>query len=207
MPSGLRRYHHSGQSHFLTFSCYHRQLRFQSAVAYGLFLTCLENMRVKFGVYVYGYVVMPEHVHLLVSEPKRQTLADAMHYLKLSFTKRLRRESATAKGPFWQARGYDRNVRNAEEFAVKLRYMHENPVKRGLVTAAEDWKWSSFRHYFGFFEVIHLEPLTFEGALRWAFREVGVVEIESEWTARDREARRVREERTFLLPPDLKPRS
>lgn len=187
MPSGLRRYHHSGQSHFLTFSCYHRQLRFQSAVAYGLFLTCLENMRVKFGVYVYGYVVMPEHVHLLVSEPKRQTLADAMHYLKLSFTKRLRRESATAKGPFWQARGYDRNVRNAEEFAVKLRYMHENPVKRGLVTAAEDWKWSSFRHY--------------------AFREVGVVEIESEWTARDREARRVREERTFLLPPDLKPRS
>jgi hypothetical protein len=73
----------------------------------------------------------------------------------------------TRSGSFWQARGYDRNVYSAKEFAEKLRYIHENPVKRGLVKAAEDWKWSSFRHY--------------------AFREVGVVEIESEWTARDRE--------------------
>ena len=93
-------------------------------------------MRVKFGIHVYGYVVMPEHVHLLVSEPERETLADAMHYLKLSFTKRLRSDVPTETGPFWQARGYDRNVRNAEEFAVKLGYIHENPVKRGLVTAA-----------------------------------------------------------------------
>ncbi|HWR17854.1 MAG TPA: transposase, partial [Terriglobales bacterium] len=162
MPSGLRRYHYSGQSHFLTFSCYRREQRFDTAATYDLFLTCLENMRVNFGVCVYGYVVMPEHVHLLVSEPERQTLGDAMHYLKLSFTKRLR------EGRFWQDRGYDRNVRNAEEFAVKLGYIHNNPVKRGLVKAADDWKWSSFRHY--------------------AFRQVGVVEIESEWAARDRES-------------------
>ena len=82
MPSGLRRYHHSGQSHFLTFSCYRREPRFQSAAAYDLFLECLENMRVKFDMFIYGYVVMPEHVHLLLSEPQRQTLADAMHFLK-----------------------------------------------------------------------------------------------------------------------------
>jgi hypothetical protein len=50
---------------------------------------------------------------------------------------------------------------------VKLRYLHRNPVKRGLVSNLEDWKWSSYRHY--------------------AFREIGMVEIESEWTARDRE--------------------
>ena len=129
---------------------------------------------------------MPEHVHLLVSEPERETLADAMHYLKLSFTKRLRSDVATERGPFWQARGYDRNVRNAEEFAMKLGYIHDNPVKRGLVTAAEHWKWSSFRHY--------------------AFREAGVVEIESEWTARDREARGGAS-RIFLLPTELNPRS
>jgi putative transposase len=55
------------------------------------------------------------------------------------------------------------------EFTVKLRYLHRNPVKRGLVTEPGDWKWSSFRHY--------------------ALREIGIVEIESEWTARDREAK------------------
>ena len=65
---------------------------------------------------------MPEHVHLLMSEPQRQTLADAMHFLKLSFAKRF-----PTSGPFWQARGYDRNVRNAEEFAIKLDYIHQNP--------------------------------------------------------------------------------
>lgn len=183
MPSGLRRYHHSGQSHFLTFSCYRREPRFRSPSACDLFLPCLENMRVKFGAYIYGYVVMPEHVHLLMSEPERLTLADAMHYLKLSFTKRLHRERITESGRFWQARGYDRNVRNGKEFAVKLDYIHQNPVKRGLVKMPEDWKWSSCRHY--------------------EFREMGVVEIESEWTSRDREARAIgAPPRIFLQPRD-----
>ena len=183
MPSGLRRYHHSGQSHFLTFSCYRREPRFQASATYDLFLVALENMRLKFSVCIYGYVVMPEHVHLLLSEPERQTLAHAMHYLKLSFTKRLHRETAIEPGPFWQERGYDRNVRNAKEFTVKLGYIHQNPVKRGLVKAREDWKWSSFRHY--------------------AFQERGVVDIESEWTARDRETRAIgRAPRIFLLPSE-----
>ncbi len=137
-------------------------------------------MRRKFSMRVYGYVVMPEHVHLLVSEPDRQTLADAIHYLKLSFAKHVRR-TASEPGSFWQKRYYDRNVRDAEEFAVKLRYLHRNPVKRGLVEDPGDWKWSSFRHY--------------------ALREVGIVEIESEWTARDRETKLTGGPvRTFLIP-------
>jgi putative transposase len=124
-----------------------------------------------------GYVVMPEHVHLLLSEPPGARLADAIHYLNLSFAKRVRSLrgapgsrplwGANLGGSFWEKRYYDRNVRDAREFIVKLRYLHRNPVKRGLVSKPEDWKWSSFRHY--------------------ALREKGGVEIESEWTARDRE--------------------
>jgi putative transposase len=89
-----------------------------------------------------------------------------MHFLKLSFAKRLRGRIG-APSSFWQKRYYDRNVRDEREFKVKLRYLHRNPVKRGLVKDPADWKWSSFRHY--------------------ALREVGPVEIESEWTAVDRE--------------------
>lgn len=81
MPRGLRRFHESGQSHFLTFSCYRRKANFVSADGYELFVLCLEEMRRRFGMCIYGYVVMPEHVHLLVSEPERTTLADAIHYL------------------------------------------------------------------------------------------------------------------------------
>ncbi len=191
MPRGLRRYQESGQSHFVTFSCHRRQPNFVNAAVYDLFPVCLEDMRRRFDMRIYGYVVMPEHVHLLLSEPEHGTLAEAIHYLKLSFTKRLHSPKFGApepalslskgspffranlgsekSGSFWQKRYYDRNVRNAREFGVKLRYLHRNPVKRGLVKEPGGWKWSSFRHY--------------------AFREKGVVEIESEWTARDRELR------------------
>jgi len=192
MPRGLRRYHDSGHSHFVTFSCYRRQPNFSSGEIYDLFPECLERMRRRFDMCVYGYVVMPEHVHLLLSEPEKGTLADAIHYLKLSFAKRVKllsqvsvqKKDANMMGhnePFWQKRYYDRNVRNWQEFAVKLRYLHRNPVKRGLVKEAAQWKWSSFRHY--------------------AFREAGVVEIESEWTARDREVKTLGlPPRTFLCP-------
>ena len=184
MPRNLHRYHHTGQAHFVTFSCYRREQNFCSSTRYDLFLDCLEDMRLRFDMFVYGYVVMPEHVHLLLSEPnvKSGTLADAIHFLKLSFAKRLRTlRRAVEPVPFWQKRYYDRNVRNAHEFTVKLRYLHRNPVKRGLVKEPADWKWSSFRHY--------------------AWREIGPVEIESEWTENERERQtNGAPPRVFLLP-------
>ena len=88
MPRGLLRYHESGQSHFITFSCYRRKPKFADTRFYDLFPLCLEAMRLRFRMRIYGYVVMPEHVHLLVSEPEHGNLAGAMHYLKLSFSKR-----------------------------------------------------------------------------------------------------------------------
>ena len=92
---------------------------------------------------VYGYVVMPEHVHLLLSEPRLQTLADALKSLKQGVSRRLIGDAEH----FWQKRYYDFNIRNSAQFVEKLRYIHRNPVKRGLCQRAEDWEWSSFRHY------------------------------------------------------------
>ena len=76
MPRGLYRLHESGQSHFVTFSCYRRQPFFNSPRVYDLFPMCLERMRRRFQLRVYGYVVMPEHVHLLLSEPNHGTRND-----------------------------------------------------------------------------------------------------------------------------------
>jgi putative transposase len=90
MPRGLRRYQESGQSHFVTFSCYQRKPKLSDNRLRDLFPVCLEAMRRQFQMRIYGYVVMPEHVHLLVSDPDHGTLADAMHYLKLSFSKQVR---------------------------------------------------------------------------------------------------------------------
>ena len=168
MPSGLRRYHDTGHSHFVTFSCYQRRPLLEPSRACNVLLHALEEMRKKFDMRIYGFVFMPEHVHLLLGEPQKRTLADALHYLKLSTSKSLRSRAAQpALRSFWQARYYDLNIRNYRQFQEKLRYIHRNPVKRGLCAFPAGWKWSSFRHY--------------------ALREKLVVEIESEWTARDRE--------------------
>ena len=193
MPHGLKRFQQSAQSHFVTFTCYHRRRGFDTPAVYDLFVQVLEQMRQRFALCVYGYVVMPEQVHLRLSEPQRELLAGALHYLKLSFAKRRVAQVAQVRAPllganlgpspgvFWQKRYYDRNVRDEREFVEKLRYIHRNPIKAGLCKLPEDWRWSSFRHY--------------------ALREKGVVEIESEWTARDRERQATGSaERTFLIP-------
>jgi putative transposase len=188
MPSGLKRFHESGQSHFVTFCCYHRRRFLTTEASRRTFESALERVRHTFKLEVYGYVVMPEHVHLLLSEPEKGTLADALKSLKQGVSRRLLpRIGGLPKiggvpevgGPFkpdfglsgqrhfWQKRYYDFNIRSYEQFAEKLRYIHRNPVKAGLCELPEGWEWSSFRHYATGIE--------------------GRVEIESEWTARKRE--------------------
>jgi putative transposase len=164
MPWGLKRFQQCRQVHFLTFSCYRRRLNFANDVARSIFVSALERVRVQHQLCVYGYVIMPEHVHLLVNEPECGTLAQALQSLKQGVARRL---ALRAKNSFWQARYYDFNVWSEIKFVEKLRYIHCNPVKRGLVARPEEWAWSSFRHY--------------------ATGETGVVEIESQWTARKRE--------------------
>src|SRR6201998_2682265 len=107
---------------------------------------------------------MPEHVHLFLNEPERNAFAQAIKSLKQGVARRL---ALRAEDSFWQARYYDFNVWSERKLVGKLRYIHRNPVKRGLVARPEGWKWRSFRHY--------------------ASGEIGVVEIESQWTARIRE--------------------
>jgi len=164
MPWGLKRFQEARCLHFITFSCHNREPLLGTPKVRDLFEITFEQVRQWYGFYVRGYVVMPEHVHLLVSEPKRAKLSTALQMLKQNAARELR----VAEGnPFWQERYYDFNVWSETKRVEKLRYIHRNPVRRGLVEKPEDWKWSSFLHY--------------------ATGVEGAVEIESEWTARKRE--------------------
>jgi REP element-mobilizing transposase RayT len=79
-------------------------------------------MRRSFRLHVYGYVVMPEHVHLLLSEPQQDTLADALKSLKQGVSRRLIGDAEH----FWQKRYYDFDIRNYPQFVEKLPYIHRN---------------------------------------------------------------------------------
>jgi len=159
MPWGLVRFQQSHCLHFITFSCYRRQPFLNSNHARNVFEHSLEQTRRSYRFDVIGYVVMPEHVHLLVTEPERASLARAIQSLKQSVSQKLNAHH----GRFWQVRYYDFNVLSAAKRVEKLKYIHLNPVKRGLVERRQDWPWSSYWHY--------------------VTGEVGTVEIESPLSA------------------------
>ena len=158
MPKDLVRYHQTGNDHFITFSCYHRQSHLGTPAARNTFQHCLELIRQRYSLTISAYVVMPEHVHLLLSEPPAAPLATAIQALKLAVTVR------HSQRPFWQKRYFDFNIRSEAKLIEKRRYIHRNPVTRGLTTEPDLWPWSSFCH--------------------WATGEPGPVKINSPWTAR-----------------------
>jgi REP-associated tyrosine transposase len=102
---------------------------------------------------------MPEHIHLLISEPQVGDPSKVMQVVKQRYAQRILRRSSrkrhlaqavlweAAPVHVWQARFYDFNLWTERKRIEKLRYMHRNPVKRGLVTSPEQWRWSSFRSY------------------------------------------------------------
>ena len=160
MTKGLHRYYGNHDLHFITCSCYHRQPQLGKPERRNLLLTILEEARQKYRFVVHGYVIMPEHFHLLMTEPEVGDPSVVMKVLKERFTRKLRTEGAPLiasfamsglsrpePAPVWQKRFYDFNVWTEDKHVEKLRYMHRNPVKRGLVDRPEQWAWSSFRSY------------------------------------------------------------
>jgi putative transposase len=173
------KFFYSKKLHFITFSCYRRMKLLDSPAAKDTFARELERVRGWHGCFVTGYVVMPEHVHLLISEPERAKLSLVIQMLKQVTSRKLRskahppaKDAGRVGQPerFWQVRYYDFPVWTEAKRIEKLRYIHRNPVRRELVRSPEDWKWSSFAHH--------------------ATAAEGAVEIESQWTARKRERQR-----------------
>jgi putative transposase len=168
MTKGLVRCYGSGHLHFITSSCYRRQPQLHTASRRDLFLRMLEEARCKYRFVVHGYVVMPEHFHLRMSEPEVGDPSVVMKVIKQRFARHLNGSCNPTTAaldfvpePVWQKRFCDFNVWSDRKRTEKLRYMHHNPVKRGLVEQPEQWEWSSYRAYF------HGE----DGAVRVNFQE------------------------------------
>ncbi|HXJ11517.1 MAG TPA: transposase [Candidatus Limnocylindrales bacterium] len=162
MPKGLHRYYGRHHLHFITFSCYRRLPLLKTARSRDVFVQELARARADYGFLLVGYVVMPEHVHLLISEPRKGTPSTALQMLKQRVSKKLRKkprrnsvgqlrlafpEPVASIRSFWQARFYDFNVYTNRKKREKLEYMHRNPLTRGLVKHPKDWPWSSWPFY------------------------------------------------------------
>jgi putative transposase len=162
MPYGLKRFQQAEALHFITFSCFHRLPFLETAEPKETFEAVLEQTRARHEARIYAYVLMPEHIHLLINEPPLILLAQLLKALKQITSRKLR----GVRRQFWQDRYFDANIYDEKARSEVIRYIHRNPVKRGLVTSPEQYRWSSYNHY--------------------ATGIRGVIEIESEWTARTR---------------------
>jgi putative transposase len=156
VPSRLKRYYNAKHLHFITCSCYRRRQRLGTPQRRDLFLKVLEQARQRYQFVVVGYVVMPEHFHLLISEPEKGDPSVVMKVVKQRFARMVHKKRSSSQLDLWaesedehvwQKRFYDFNVWSERKRVEKLRYVHRNPVKRGLVATPEQWAWSSFRAY------------------------------------------------------------
>ena len=113
MSSGLTRYQTNGDLHFITFSCVRHRPILGTPEARDTFLQILEQSRAKYDFLVFAYVAMPDHVHLLLSEPKIARLATALQVIKQRFSK------TRVEADVWEPRYYDFNVKHDDKRAEK----------------------------------------------------------------------------------------
>jgi putative transposase len=144
MPEGLHRRYGQGHLHFITCGCDRRLPLLGSFSNRDFYVIILSDVGELYRFALVGYIVMPEQVHLLVSEPAKGTPATVMQALQQKVS---RCQSDRRSPRFWQFRFYDFNVWSQKEKIEKVQYMHMNPVKRGLVSHPKDCAWSSFSFY------------------------------------------------------------
>jgi len=152
-----------GHLHFITFSTFGRRQILGAPRSRQIVISVLGNLANRDQVRVSGFVIMPDHVHAIFWFRDDRDLPQAVqvwkstsaHYLKLFFmetnpdfisylmVKRGGRDVVTCR----QRRYYDFNIRTPAKLKEKLEYMHYNPVKKGLCSRPEDWRWSSALWY------------------------------------------------------------
>ena len=162
-----RRYDGDRLPRELTFSCFRGYRFLLTDRTRTWFLDALEDSRSKWPIDLWAYVLMPEHVHLLVAPResgvevgrfagavKEKVARKAIAWLVEHSPEWIPRitvvEGSKTRRRFWQpGGGYDRSVEKLETLESMIDYVHANPVRRGLVERPEDWEWSSAGWYAG----------------------------------------------------------
>jgi putative transposase len=158
----LRHYDQLNTVRFITFSCYRRHKLLISPAVIIEFLESLKSVSKRYAIKLYAYVIMPEHVHLVLHPPDSLKLGPVIGELKAHSAGRIISRKLLAlpdscqiykdgrvRQIFWLPRCYDHNCRTRGTVTEKIRYCHRNPVSRGLVMKPSDWRWSSYNWYAG----------------------------------------------------------
>lgn len=165
----LRHYDNLGTARFITFCCYNRYKLLHDECLCKIFVGNLRRLRDDYSIKIYGYVIIPEHIHLVLHPPDGIELGRMIGRLKALSSREILNHLREQKSPylkklyvrrnnkdimtFWKPRCYDHNCRTPETVKEKINYCHKNPVLRGLVKHPGEWTWSSYNYYAGIKDV------------------------------------------------------
>jgi len=157
------------QVYFITTNTFKRKRVFKDDRNCKLFMGVLSYCQKRYKFKLYGYVVMPDHIHLLIQPDDNYTISAVIQKIKSIFAKEFKLKikkrvaASLARGgdsktiayaelieynhPIWQKSFYDHAIRNEQDFEEKLDYIHQNPIRVGLVKSADQYKWSSYKNY------------------------------------------------------------
>jgi putative transposase len=170
----LRRFHVVGDLHELTFSCYRRLPLLTNNPWRVEFARAIDQAGDTYDFHLVAFVFMPEHVHLLVYPQAEPAVPEYLSSIKrpvsvlakanlIASQSRLLEKLVIRDRPgrrvfrFWQeGAGFDRNLFTAKAITAAIDYIHLNPVRRGLVKEARQWRWSSARYYLS--DGQHIDP-------------------------------------------------
>ena len=183
----VRHYHEPGDLHELTFSCYRRLPLLTNDLWRKLLCQSIDRAVRNQAYRLVSFVLMPEHLHLLVMPTAAQVaIDDLLSAIKQPHSVRIKKILQANGSPlldkltiqerpgkqvfrYWQeGPGYDRNLSTLAAVMAAIDYIHLNPVRRGLVRSAADWKWSSARWYVSETEIVDPDLPTIHG-LPWDF--------------------------------------
>ena len=157
----VTRFNLENYCHFITSKTYRSQKIFSKGKVADLLIQTLFEVKEKLNFRLIGFVVMPDHIHLMVVPDKRNSISDVMRHIKGRFSRRYNHFSRGMNSPdygapnhragnlslpkpkVWQESFHDHVIRNRKEFDQRLNYLYNNPVKAKLVEKPEDYKYAS----------------------------------------------------------------
>lgn len=151
MPKSREAVYGKGHLHLIACTTFRKLPKLAEEKHRDVFVRLMEELRIKFRFAVVGYVVMPDHFRLLMREPEIDTAANAVETLQARYRRRYNNSSRSVE-QVWESRCADTHIMGVEVIAATLASMHAEPLKAGLVSSPEEWKWSSARAYAGLHE-------------------------------------------------------
>lgn len=143
----IKRFYEENAAYFLTTVTKNRIEIFRDPKSCKILLVTIEYFKLILDYRLYGFCIMPEHLHLIIHPFGKYNFSYIMKMLKGSFARKLNKINAK-EGKIWQKGFYDECILDSYELLKKLEYLHNNPVKANLVSSPEEFLYSSYNHYF-----------------------------------------------------------